>query len=107
MLKNLIKTAFRNLWKHKSFTSLNVIGLSIGMASCLLMFQYVAYEKSYDTFNKKKDHIFRIRVDQYKQGKLQWQSATAYAPMGAALKRDFPKIKSFCRLFNLAQLLTL
>lgn len=69
MLKNFIKTAYHNLMKHKVFSTLNIVGLSIGMACCLLLFQYVAFEKSYDSFNKNAGRIFRIRLDKYRRTK--------------------------------------
>ena len=55
MLKNYIKTALRNLFKHKGYSLINIVGLAIGMASCLLILLYVQHELSYDNFNEKAD----------------------------------------------------
>lgn len=57
MIKNYLTTAIRSFSKHKSFTILNVIGLSLGMVASLLILQYVKYERSYDTFHSKAKDI--------------------------------------------------
>ena len=59
MIKNYFKTAWRNLWKNKTFSVINIAGLAIGMAACLLILQYVSFELSYDQFNKKASDIYR------------------------------------------------
>ena len=63
MLKNYIRTAFRNLWRRKGFSLLNILGLTIGMAAAFLIFLYVRFELSYDSFHKKADRIYRIVTD--------------------------------------------
>src|SRR5947199_9120648 len=98
MYKNYIRIALRNLSKRKVYTLLNVAGLSIGITCCLLIFQYVSYEKSYDTFQQHSSQIVRLRLDQYKQGQLAWQSATVFPGIGPAAKRDYPEVENFCRL---------
>ncbi len=98
MIKNYFTISFRNLVKRKGYTILNILGLSIGISCCLLIFQYVSYERSYDTFQKKSPQIVRIRLDQYKQGKLLWQSATSYPAIGPNIKKDYPEVEQFCRL---------
>jgi putative ABC transport system permease protein len=57
---NYLKTAFRNLLKNKGFTALNVLGLTLGVATCLLIVFYVLDEVSYDRYNEKADRIYRI-----------------------------------------------
>jgi putative ABC transport system permease protein len=59
MLNNYLKTAARNLTRHKAFTAINIIGLSFGLATCLSIILYVVDELSYDRFNKKADRIVR------------------------------------------------
>jgi putative ABC transport system permease protein len=73
MLKNYLRIAFRNLFKRKGYAILNALGLAIGTTCCLLIFQYVAFEKSYDTFEPDYNHIVRLRLDSYQQGKLAWK----------------------------------
>ena len=79
MLKNYLKTAWRSIRKNKLFSAINILGLAIGIACCLLIFQYVAYEKSYDKFHKNVNDIVRLRLDLHDQGKLTMQSATVFA----------------------------
>jgi putative ABC transport system permease protein len=98
MLRNHLKLAFRNLYNRKGYTLLNILGLAIGIACCLLIFQYVAYEKSYDSFHDKANQIVRLRLDEYQKGKLAWQSATVYPAIAPAMKKDFPEVENFCRL---------
>ena len=59
MFKNYLKLALRNLLKRKAFTAVNIIGLAIGIACCLLLFQYVSYEKSYDEY-AVVDNVFKM-----------------------------------------------
>ncbi|HZX58223.1 MAG TPA: ABC transporter permease, partial [Mucilaginibacter sp.] len=100
MLKNYFTISLRNLLKRKGYTALNILGLTIGITCCLLIFQYVSFERSYDTFQKNTSHIVRIRLDQYKQGKLLWQSATSYPAFGPLMKRDYPEVEDYCRLID-------
>ncbi len=105
MLRNYFKIAFRNLTKRRGYALLNIFGLAIGITCCLLIFQYVAYEKSYDKFNKASRNIVRLRLDSYQQGKLAWKSATIYPAIGPTLKKEFPEVEDFCRLHDAELLL--
>lgn len=100
MLTNYLKLSVRNLGKRKGYSLLNILGLAIGMTCCLLIFQYVSFERSYDNFPKKAKQIVRLRLDAYQQGKLAWQSATVYPAFGPTMKRDFPEVEDFCRLID-------
>ncbi|HEX5154693.1 MAG TPA: ABC transporter permease [Parafilimonas sp.] len=97
MIRSYFKIAFRSLWKRKDYTVLNILGLTIGIASCILIFRYVAYEKTYDDFSKA-DQIVRLRLDTYQDEKLAWQSATVYPALAPNMKKDFPEIEAYCRL---------
>ncbi len=100
MLKNYIKIALRNLKTSKGYTMLNLFGLAIGLTGCLVLFQYVSYEKSYDAFNKQADQIVRLRMDLRAQGRLTMQSATIFAGVAPRMKKDFPEISNYCRLVD-------
>lgn len=100
MIKNFFTISVRNLLKRKGYTALNILGLTIGITCCLLIFQYVSYERSYDTFQKNSSSIVRIRLDQYKKGKLEWQSATSYPAFGPLMKKDYPEVENYCRLID-------
>ncbi|MEO7962062.1 MAG: ABC transporter permease [Ginsengibacter sp.] len=100
MIKNYFKIAVRNLIKRKEYALLNILGLAIGITCCLLIFQYVAFERSYDKFEKDADRIVRLRLDSYQAGKLSWKSATSYPAFGPTMKKDFPEVENFCRLHD-------
>jgi len=100
MNRNYFTIGFRNLLKRKGYTALNILGLAIGITCCLLIFQYVSYERSYDTFQKNSSQIVRLRLDEYKQGKLMWQSATSYAAIAPTMKKDYPEVQNYCRLMD-------
>jgi putative ABC transport system permease protein len=106
MITNYLKLAFRNLTKRKGYSLLNIAGLAIGIACCILIFQYVAYERSYDSFPGKADQIVRLRLDSYQQGKLAWKSATSYPAFGPTMKKDFPEVEDYCRLIDAELLLS-
>jgi putative ABC transport system permease protein len=106
MILNYLHLAVRNLFKRKGFTLLNILGLAIGIICCLLIFQYVAFERSFDNSPKNADRIVRLRLDSYQQGKLSWKSATVYPAFGPTMKKDFPEVEDFCRLIDADLLLS-
>ena len=79
MLANYLKVAFRNLAKHKGYTAINIAGLAVGMASCLLILLYVQHELSYDRYHEKADHLYRVTFSGTFGGD-QLQSAAIAAP---------------------------
>lgn len=99
MIKNYIKTAFRNLMKNKGFTFINVLGLALGLATCLLIVFYVYDELSYDRYNTKADRIYRVN-NEIKFGGLENSYAITPAPAAQALKADFPEIEQVTRMRN-------
>jgi putative ABC transport system permease protein len=99
MIKNYITIALRSFLKHKSFTLLNVVGLSLGMVASLLILQYVKYERSYDAFHSKAADIYRVNYAQWQNGKLRFDCAAAVPAVGPALKNNFPEVLRFTRLF--------
>src|SRR5665213_808063 len=62
MFKNYFKIAWRNILKNQTFSIINITGLSVSIAFCLLLFFYIRYEQSYDNFHTKKDHLFRLEM---------------------------------------------
>ncbi len=99
MIRNYIKTAFRNLMKNKGFTFINVFGLTLGLATCLLIVFYVFDELSYDRYNTKYDRIYRLN-NEIKFGGMENSYAVTPAPAAAALKADFPEVEQAVRLRN-------
>jgi putative ABC transport system permease protein len=102
MIKNYLKSAFRNFFKHKTFTFLNILGLSLGLSASILILQYVRYEKSYDTFHSNADEIYRIQYNIIQNGELRVECAAAVPAAGPALKNNFPEVKQFTRLFPIS-----
>ena len=100
MIKNHFKIALRNFKRNKSSTILNLFGLAIGIASCLILFQYVSYERSYDEFHIRADQIVRLRMDFHAQGRLTMQSATVFPGIAPLMKKDFPEVEDYCRLVD-------
>ena len=104
MLRNYIKIALRNLWKSKGFSAINIIGLAIGLATCLLIILFVLDELSYDRYNKKADRIYRVDGD-IKFGGNRYILAVAPDPMGATLKKDYPQVEQYVRFRDIGGLL--
>jgi putative ABC transport system permease protein len=96
MIKNYLRVAFRNLWRHKGFSFLNIMGLTIGMSACFLVFLYVKFELSYDDFHSKGNRIYRIVTDIVNPSETLHFSVAAPA-MPVAAKRDFPEIEKAVR----------
>ena len=87
MIRNYFKTAWRNLMKNKIFSIINIAGLSVGMAACLLVLQYVSFELSYDQFNKNAGDIYRVYNDRYQNGKLIQHTTKTYSAIGESRLR--------------------
>jgi len=97
MIRNYFKIALRNLWKHKSFSAMNIIGLATGLAVCLLIVLYVMDELSYDRYNVNADRIYRLDGDIYFND-TQANFAVSPDPLGPTLKKDYPDIEQIARL---------
>ncbi|MEP7255487.1 MAG: ABC transporter permease [Ferruginibacter sp.] len=98
MIKNYFKIAFRNLWKNKGYSSINIFGLAIGLATCLLITLYVTDELSYDRQFKNADRIYRISSDIHFGGGDLHMTQTSDM-MGQLLKKDYPQVEEYTRLF--------
>jgi len=94
MIKNYFKIALRNILKNKVFSAINVFGLSIGLAACLLIFQFVTFQLSFDTFNQKFERTYRVTNDRFQHGKLIQHGTIMYPTIGPVMAKDYPKLKS-------------
>lgn len=97
MLKNYFVVAVRNILKHKFFAAINIIGLVIGMACCLLIFVYVKDELSYDRFHKDYENLYRVGL----QGKIAGQeifTTNSSLPLAATMQSDIPGVEQVLRL---------
>jgi putative ABC transport system permease protein len=99
MFKNYLKIALRSLWKSKGFSAINIFGLAIGLATCLLITLYVIDELNYDRYNEKADRIYRINSD-IKFGGGDLHLTVTSDPMGAVLKKDYPQVEEYARIYN-------
>lgn len=99
MLRNYFTIACRNLWKNKFFSAINLVGLAIGIAACLLTFFFIRYEKGFDSFHA--DNIYRLVEVQHKEGADAPQKiARTMFPMGPTLKEEFSEILDYVRIIS-------
>ncbi|MCR9251021.1 MAG: FtsX-like permease family protein [bacterium] len=100
MVKNYIKIGMRNIWKFKASAAINLIGLSTGLASFILIALFVIDELSYDQHHENKDEIFRVTVKNYNSdGSMSRQWAFASAGHAPRIKEDFPEVTHATRFF--------
>ena len=97
MIKNYLLTAFRNIKKHKGYSLVNITGLAIGMSVCLLIWYYVSFERSYDSFQKDADNIYRLKMIM-REGERTFEFASTCLALGPALKAEFPEVLEFVRI---------
>ena len=98
MLKEYLKTAFKNLQRNKFHTLINVIGLAVGFAAVILIFLFVFTEFTYDDFHKKRDQLYRISIKRWREGKLDGDAPQFTPPLGPAMVQNFAEVKNFARL---------
>lgn len=96
MFKNYLKIALRNIKKNKLYSSINIIGLTIGMAGCLLIGIYVWNELTYDNFHKNGDRIARVTMD-YSYSGATTKTVVTGSKVGPEFKRNFPQVVSYVR----------
>jgi putative ABC transport system permease protein len=97
MIKNYLKIAFRNLWRHKVFSLINIMGLAVGMTACFLIFLYVNFETSYDNFHSKGNRIYRV-VSDVKTPTETINTGLTTSPVAINMKKDFAEVEDAVRL---------
>ncbi|MGA0559798.1 ABC transporter permease [Larkinella sp. VNQ87] len=101
MLRNYFKIAWRNFRNQRFFSLINLLGLSVGMAACMVIGLYVMFEQSYDNFHPDADRTYRIELDAYQdEGKLAWRSATSYPAIVPTMKKDYAEVEDYTRLYD-------
>jgi putative ABC transport system permease protein len=98
MLNNYFKAALQNLRSHKAYAAINTIGLTVGMAACLLIFLLLQYETSFDNFHKDKERIYRVVAVTKTQAGMNYSKASAF-PVAQALRIDFPQVEQVARIY--------
>src|SRR5687767_10863443 len=106
MLKNYFKIAWRNIIRQNGYSGINIIGLAIGIAACLLILQYVLFELSYENFHANKERIYRVQLDRYDNGKLSTQWAAGAYAVGNSFKDAIPEIEDYVKLLSRGELVT-
>src|SRR5688572_25091566 len=99
MLRNYLVTAFRNLFRNRFFSIINISGLSLGMAVCILIAQYIVFEKSYDTFHHNYKDLYGMVNVRYYRTHID-KSAGCVTALGPTLKETFPEIQEFARCYK-------
>jgi putative ABC transport system permease protein len=102
MIRNYIKIAFRGFWKHKLFTLINIIGLSIGISAALVIYLIVHFDLSFDKFHRDGDRIYRVAST------FSWQGEKGYnggicGPLAGAIKSQVPGVEVTAPFFTLSQ----
>ncbi|MEQ9414103.1 MAG: ABC transporter permease [Cyclobacteriaceae bacterium] len=98
MLKNYFKITFRNLVRNRVSTIINLLGLSLGISVCLLLFLLVDYELNFDEFHSKKDHIFRVTREEI-GGSMSRRTSSTPLPLHDALLNDYPELQAVAQIF--------
>ena len=100
MFKNYLKIARRNLLRNKSYAAINVIGLAVGIAVCMVIFIIIQYQTSFDNFHAKKDRTYRVLTEfHYEEGgNIAYKTAVPF-PMPLGLKTSFPQIEQVAPIF--------
>jgi putative ABC transport system permease protein len=97
MIKNYLLVAFRNLWRHRGFSAINILGLTVGRTAFYLIFLYVRFELTYDHFHTKADRIFRIVADIKTPTETRKVDGPAWA-VGPHLPGEFPEVEAAVRI---------
>jgi putative ABC transport system permease protein len=100
MFKNYFKIAWRNIKRQKAYSTINIVGLAIGIAACLLILQYVSFELSYENFHDKKDRIYRVKQDRYDNGKLSTEWVGGAFAAGNSFKDAIPEIEDYVKVVD-------
>ncbi|MDF7815639.1 ABC transporter permease [Hymenobacter sp. YC55] len=97
MLQNYLKIALRNLWRNKAFSAINILGLAIGLATCLMIMLFVQNELSYDRYNEKADRIVRVVFRGSVQGQ-KMKEANVMPPVAQTLQTEYPEVQAATRI---------
>src|SRR3954447_11487915 len=100
MLKKYFKTAFRSLIRNKNYTIINIAGLAVGIAVCILIFIILQFHTGYDGFHAKKDRIYRVLTEDHlvEAATNPYRKSIPF-PMPAALKTAFPQIEQVAPIY--------
>lgn len=100
MFKNYLIISWRNLFKNKAYSLINIGGLAIGIAACLLILQYVAFETSYEDFQENKETVYRVKQERYNDGVLTTEWAAGAFAAGNKFKEAIPEIEDYVKVVS-------
>lgn len=95
---NYFKTGIRTLFRNRSYAVINITGLAIGIAACLLIFLVIQYQTSFDNFHKNEDRIFRVVAATQTPDGIEYSRGNAF-PLAGALKMDYPQLERVARIY--------
>jgi putative ABC transport system permease protein len=99
MIRNYIKTAWRNLVKNKVFSFINIFGLAVGLACCMLIASYLYSELTYDTYSTHSNHLYRVSVKTLANGGVT-DFGSADVAVGPGIKNAYPQVVAYTRIFQ-------
>ena len=99
MLFSFIKSSFRNFKRHLAYTTLNILGLALGLTAALFILEYVSEELNYNN-STKAEQLYRVSNDYYRFGGMVYESSMTFSGVGPAMKRDLPEVTAQARLYS-------
>src|SRR6187200_2868070 len=99
MFKNLLKISIRNIIKDKTYSIINILGLTIGITCSLFLMMYILHELSYDRYHKNADNVYRI-VSNIKEPDNAFTWAVAQIPLAEELRDNYPEVENAVRFFR-------
>jgi hypothetical protein len=99
MIKNYFKTAFRNLIRNRNYTVINIAGLAVGIAVCMMIFIIIQFQTSFDDAHSKKDRIYRVLTEYHHADAGNTTSKDVPFPLPRGLKTAFPQIEEVAPIF--------
>jgi len=101
MIRSYIKIAWRNMMRSKFFSIVNIFGLSMGLACCMLIALYLHYETSYDSYQKNINRLYQVGTSFVTRGQKDYPMPNTSPPVAAAMKQEYPEIEETTRLLGL------
>src|SRR5688572_3497311 len=100
MIRNYIVIALRSMMRNKAYSIINILGLSVGVACCLMLALYIQNEVSYDKHHQDKDNLYRVTSTLSQNGQRNDPMATTSAPIVWGIKDEVPEFETVTRLVN-------
>lgn len=103
MLRNHLKIAYRNIWKDRVYSAINIVGLALATAIFLLIIHYVRFEHSYENIHAKADNLYRVTLDIYNGAEYVTTDCETYPVLGPTMLRDMPEVKNYARVEHVGE----